>query len=232
VLDAGCGSGRFTHLIADHDAAMVIGVDINESVDGAAAYCADLPNVHIVQANLLALPFKKQAFDLVWCRGVLHHTPDAARGHHELAEQVKPGGVLYVWVYSNRFSPFRFTKDVLDAVRATRLPPRLLLAFSKLLAWVSLVLLSVYRLARKLPGLRARSERGKKTVRPRGLRELHLTWFDALSPEHNSRHTEEEVIGWFQREGFADVSAIGEPKIGVRGVATSQAATGSDAPAA
>lgn len=228
VLDAGCGSGRFTRLIADHGAAAVIGVDINEAVDGASAYCGHLPNVHMVQANLYALPFKQEVFDLIWCRGVLHHTPDAARGHHALAQHVKPGGVMFVWVYAKRFSPFRFTKDVLDAFRVTRLPPRLLLGVSRVLSWVSLVLLWIYRLARRLPGLRPRTARARKITRARTLRELYLTWFDALSPEHNSRHTESEVIEWFQREGFTDTRAIEEPKVGVRGVAPVRPETSSD----
>jgi SAM-dependent methyltransferase/uncharacterized protein YbaR (Trm112 family) len=232
VLDAGCGSGRFTRLIAEHGADFVIGVDINEAVAGASAYCAQLQNVQIVQANLLALPFKRQAFDLVWCRGVLHHTPDAAGGHRALARHVKPGGVLYVWVYAKRFSPFRLTKDILDFLRATRLPPRMLMALAKVLTWASIPLLWAYRTVRKLPGLRPRSERARKTVRPRGLRELYLTWFDALAPEHNSRHTEAEVLGWFRREGFAETKAIEEPKVGVRGVASSDPVTGRDAPSA
>jgi SAM-dependent methyltransferase len=219
VLDAGCGSGRFTRQIAEHGAAVVLGVDLNEAVDEASAYCRHLPNVHIVQANLLALPFKRHIFDLVWCRGVLHHTPDAAKGHRFLSQSVKPGGVMYVWVYAKRFNPFRLTKDILDYLRVTELPPRFLLLLSKGFAYVSLVFLWIYRLVRKLPGLRPRGSWAKRTVRPRGRRELYLTWFDALSPEHDSRHTEEEVIGWFRREGFTDIKAIEEPKVGVRGVA-------------
>jgi SAM-dependent methyltransferase len=173
----------------------------------------------MVQANVLALPFKPGVFDLIFCRGVLHHTPDAAGGHRSLAQHVKPGGVLYVWVYAKRFNPFRFTKDVLNALRVTRLPPRVLLAFSKALAYVSVPLLYLYRAARRLPGLRPRDARAERTVRARSVRELYLTWFDALSPEHDSRHTEDEVMEWFRREGFEDIRAIDEPKIGVRGVA-------------
>jgi 2-polyprenyl-3-methyl-5-hydroxy-6-metoxy-1,4-benzoquinol methylase len=228
VLDVGCGSGRFTRLAAEHGAAVVIGVDINEAVDGAAAYCRHLPNVHTVQANLFALPFKKQIFDLVWCRGVLHHTPDAAGGHHALSQHVAPGGVMFVWVIAKRFSPFRFTKRVLDPLGVGRLPPRLLLALSKLLSFISLALLWAYRMLRKLPGFRPRTTRAKKITRPRTLRELYLTWFDALSPEHNSRHTDDEVIGWFRREGFTDARAIEEPKVGVRGVAPVRPETSSD----
>jgi SAM-dependent methyltransferase len=168
---------------------------------------------------VLAPPFKPALFDLLWCSGVLHHTPDAARGHAALSRLVKPHGVFYVYVFAKRFNPFRFTKDVLDALRVTRLPPGALLAVSKVLAYVSVALLGAYRALRRLPGLRPRTTWGERTVRPRSLRHLHLTWFDALSPEHDSRHTEPEVIEWFRRAGFIDIRAVEEPKVGVRGVA-------------
>ena len=79
--------------------------------------------------------------------------------------------------------------------------------------------LGAYQLLRRIPGLRPRTEWGKRKIRPRTVRELELTWFDALSPEYDSRHSEDEVMGWFRDLGFHDIQAIEEPKVGVRGVA-------------
>lgn len=219
VLDGGCGSGRLTRQIGEHGATCVIGVDVNEAVDEAHAATRDLPNVHIVQGNIFALPFRERAFDVVWSNGVIHHTPDAARGHAALSRMVKPGGTLYVWVYPKRFNPFRLVKDIFDALRITQLPERELLWLSKSLAYPSLVLLRIYRGLRSIPGLRPHTAWARRTVRPRGLRELQLTWFDALSPEYDSRHTEQEVVGWFSRAGFESIFALEEPKVGVRGIA-------------
>jgi len=219
VLDAGCGSARFTQQLGEHGVAAAIGVDIMEAVDDAFLACRDLAHVHIVQANIGALPFRSQTFDYIWCRGVLHHTPDPAAGHRALSGLVKPGGTLYVWVYARRFNPFRFVKDVLDAIGVTRLPLPALFAICKAIAYPSLVALTLYRAVRALPGLRASGARQQRTVRARGLREVQLTWFDALAPQFDSRHTEAEVIGWFQRTGFERIVALDEPKIGVRGVA-------------
>jgi SAM-dependent methyltransferase len=223
VLDAGCGTARFTRQIARRGAAFAIGVDVAASVDEAFDASRNLPNVHVVQGNVASLPFADGGFDLVWCRGVLHHTPDAAAGHRELARVVRPGAKLYVWVYSQRFSPFRLVKEVLDALRVTRLPPRALFVLCRLIAYPSLALLAVYRLIRRLPGLRPTTPRGERITRSRGLREVQLTWFDALAPEHNSRHTEDEVKGWFRSVGFEHVASLDEPKIGVRGVKPSGA---------
>jgi SAM-dependent methyltransferase len=220
VLDAGCGSGRLTRQIGEHGPAAVVGMDVNEAVDEAYAATKDLPNVHIVQANIFAPPFRGHAFDVVWSNGVIHHTPDAAGAHASLSAMVQPGGILYVWVYAKRFNPFRFVKDALDLLRVTRLPEPALLALSRFFALVSLPLLAAYRAIRRLPGLRPRTAWGERTARPRSRKELELTWFDALSPEHDSRHTEAEVVGWFQGRGFVDVTALEEPKVGVRGMAS------------
>jgi SAM-dependent methyltransferase len=220
VLDAGCGSGRFTRLPAEHGARMSIGIDINEAVDEAYASCRDLPNVHFVQANIFKLPFRPGVFDLVWCSGVIHHTPDAGGATASLARHVRSGGSLYVWVYAKRFNPFRFVKDVFDALRISRLPAPVLEAVAKLITYPSWALLQIYRGLRALPGLRPRTAWGHRTVRPRTIEELQLTWFDAISPQYDSRHTEPEVIGWFKAAGFRDIVAIDEPKVGVRGVAT------------
>jgi SAM-dependent methyltransferase/uncharacterized protein YbaR (Trm112 family) len=219
VLDGGCGSGRLTRQMAEHGAKVVIGVDIIEAVDGAFERSRDLPNVHIVQGNIFELPLRKGAFDLVWSNGVIHHTPDARRAHAALAEMVKPGGLMYVWVYAKRFNPFRFTKDVLDLLRVTRLPEPALMRLSKTFAHLSLGMLAVWRTIRSMPPLQPRSRWGARSIRHRTVDELYLTWFDALSPEYDSRHSEAEVIGWFKQLGFSQIGTIEEPKVGVRGVA-------------
>jgi 2-polyprenyl-3-methyl-5-hydroxy-6-metoxy-1,4-benzoquinol methylase len=219
VLDAGCGSGRFCELFADHGAATVIGVDMNDAVDDAAQRCRAYDNIHIVQGNIFALPFRPAAFDVIWCNGVIHHTADAAGAHRSLAKHVRPGGILYVWVYPARFNPFRLMRTVLRAARVHRWSPRALQLLASMMARMSLPMLVFYRAARAVPGLRPRSAWGRRSVRHRTLDELKLTWFDALSPEFDSRHTEDEVVGWFLGEGFSDIAVLEEPKVGVRGVA-------------
>jgi SAM-dependent methyltransferase/uncharacterized protein YbaR (Trm112 family) len=219
MLDAGCGSARLTQQLAQRPGSVVIGVDVNEAVDEAFATTRHIPNLHIVQGNIFALPLKKQAFDIVWSNGVIHHTPDAAAAHRSLTEHVASAGRMYVWVYAKRFNPFRFTKDVFDALRLSSLPEPVLMRIVKLISYPSLALLNVYRAVRSIPGLRPHGAWGRRTVRRRTIKELQLTWFDALAPEYDTRHTEEEVIGWYRQAGFEAIQAIEEPKVGVRGVA-------------
>jgi len=219
VLDAGCGPAQVTRLVAEHGARVAIGMDMNDAVEDTYARCREHPNVHVVQGNVFAPPFKPAQFDLIWCNGVIHHTPDARRGHRSLSRFVKPGGVLYVWVYPKRFNPFRFTRDFLDVLQVTRLPERTLLWLARAFAYASLPLLRGYQAVRRLPGLRPDSRRDERKLRDRTLKELELTWLDTLTPQYETRHREEEVVGWFEELGFVDVRAIEEPKVGVRGVA-------------
>ena len=217
VLDAGCGSGSLTRQIGEHGAGIVIGVDMNDAVEHVYRATRDADNVHIVQGNIMSLPFKEHVFDLVWSNGVIHHTPDAAACHRALSRVVKPGGTLYVWVYAKRFSPFKLAKDVADVIRISKLPEPALLALCRVLAYPSLALLTLYRGVVHLPFVRS-TPWLEWTSRRRTVKELRLTWFDTLSPQYDTTHSEPEVVGWFQSAGFESIAAIEEPKVGVRGI--------------
>ena len=58
-------------------------------------------------------PLEPASFDLVYCIGVIQHTPDPERAFDSLSRLVKPGGQLAVWIY--------------DATRWEQLKPRHLL---------------------------------------------------------------------------------------------------------
>ncbi len=88
VLDAGCGSGRvFQHRLAGR-VRRVIGVDVtneprgNKNIDGAA------------KADLRALPFRNETFDLIVMSHVAEHLTDPEPVFGELARVLRPGGRL------------------------------------------------------------------------------------------------------------------------------------------
>ncbi len=112
VLDAGCGGGRYARL-AGACGARLVGVDLSEAVTKAAALCALLPEVLIIQADLLDLPLADRAFDFVYSIGVLHHAPDPRRAFAEIARKVKPGGRLAVWLYRRNTLPQEWLNSAL-----------------------------------------------------------------------------------------------------------------------
>ena len=98
ILEGGCGKGRHTRLAAEWGAKEVIGIDLSAAVESAFAGVSDLPNAHIVQADIFQLPFKR-AFDYAFSVGVLHHTPNPKISFVSLASKVKNGGHISAWVY-------------------------------------------------------------------------------------------------------------------------------------
>src|SRR2546426_1363466 len=124
VLDAGCGAGRLTCGLA-RLGANVVGLDVADSIDYVARQGADLETLHLVQGNLLHVPLAEGAFDYVWSSGVIHHTGDTPAAFANLARVVRPGGRLYVWVYSAR--KITLYKYIRDAMRISpKLPPNVL----------------------------------------------------------------------------------------------------------
>jgi SAM-dependent methyltransferase len=98
VLDAGCGTGRFMDVLA-LAGAEVVGVDLSEAAEVAFQNTRDRANCHVVQADLMNLPFRSATFDFAYSIGVLHHTPDTRRAFLRMVEALKPGGEIAIWVY-------------------------------------------------------------------------------------------------------------------------------------
>lgn len=191
VLDAGCGGGRYARLVGSHGA-KVIGVDLSAAVVKAAQLCDDLPNVAIVQADLLDLPLADSAFDLVYSIGVLHHTPNPRRAFGEIARKVKPGGRLAVWLYRRNVFFQEWLNSGLRGL-TTRLPTRVLEPLCVALGALGSVPI-LNRTANKIANFSS-----------------HPDWtlrvcdnFDWYAPHYQSHHSLEELKGWFREEGFTD----------------------------
>ncbi|HEY3066259.1 MAG TPA: methyltransferase domain-containing protein [Methylomirabilota bacterium] len=199
MLDAGCGDGSLMRVVSGVVEA-VVGIDINTSIDTAYRMCRGCQNVSVVAADLFASPFPPATFDIVWAEGVIVHTPDPRRAFRRLAELVKPGGTLYVWVYSkDRRAVYQRIRDLL--VAPYRLPKNLLLGLSYAIA------VPIFLTARPYAAWRGR--RGKGVDAKPSLRAVAFGLFDNLSPRFQSRHTVEEITRWFDEEGFRDVTQTG-----------------------
>lgn len=101
ILDAGCGTGLLTLAllrVLDRPAT-IAAVDLSRSSLQAArrAVRKKFSNprhaVSFTQANVLALPFPDECFDLVVTSGVLEYVP-LREGFGELSRVVRPGGYL------------------------------------------------------------------------------------------------------------------------------------------
>lgn len=95
VLDAGCGTGYGTQMIADSGATSTVGVDISEAALGAASERID-ERVRLEQGDLCDLPFADASFDLVVCFEAIEHVIDPERALDELRRVLSGTGILVI----------------------------------------------------------------------------------------------------------------------------------------
>jgi SAM-dependent methyltransferase len=120
-LDAGCGTGSCLLGAAMMQRDLkVYGCDFNsaglaqiqDDVEGM-----DLCNVSLRQVDLLDFPQDfgpERGFDVIFCTGVIHHTPDPLGILKSLAGRLAPQGVLRLMVYAEkgRADLYRFSGAV------------------------------------------------------------------------------------------------------------------------
>lgn len=117
VLDLACGSGRYSHLLREANAAQVVALDfclpMLEQVTDADRICA----------SMMQLPFRPAVFDAVVSGLAVGHAADLRLWMSEVARVLSPGGSL---VYSDFHSDAiraGMTRSFKDAADVTRTVP-------------------------------------------------------------------------------------------------------------
>jgi 2-polyprenyl-3-methyl-5-hydroxy-6-metoxy-1,4-benzoquinol methylase len=123
VLEVGCGAGRFTEILLDLGA-MVYSIDHSNAVEVNTNNFPQSQKHIVVQADVGSLPYAENAFDVVFCLGVIQHTPDPEVTIRNLARHVKPGGWLVIDHYSHSISWYLRTAPLFRQV-LKRLDPQL-----------------------------------------------------------------------------------------------------------
>ncbi len=100
ILDAGCGNGRVTALLRQHapEETQVVGIDLTAAAI-AEENLAGAKNVSFEKRDLLEDLSDLGKFDLIYCQEVLHHTADPAGGFRNLVGCLAPGGEIAIYVY-------------------------------------------------------------------------------------------------------------------------------------
>jgi SAM-dependent methyltransferase len=102
VVEIGCGTGQMSLFLATADR-VVVGADLTRAsleLGAAAAARFGLENVRFVETDLRRPGLREGAFDVVYCSGVLHHTPDPGASFAALARLARPGGIVVLGLYN------------------------------------------------------------------------------------------------------------------------------------
>lgn len=218
ILDAGTGHGRDAEMYATHaPQATVFGIDLSAGIHVAYAGLRQLPNLHLVQADLARLPFAPAFFDFVACDQVIHHTPDTRRSFQALLRHLSPGGHIAIYAYKVK-GPIREFCDDYIRERTTQMSADECLRFSEAMTRFGKALSDLHveiEVPEDLPLLEIRAGRYDlqrflywnvfKMYWNDGLDWTSnvITNFDWYHPLHAHRHRPEEVRGWFDAEGVA-----------------------------
>lgn len=121
VLEVGCGAGRFTEVLIS-TGACVTSVDLSVAVEANQENFPQDQHHRVLRADVRTLPFAPGQYDMVFCLGVIQHTPNPEETIKKLYAQVKPGGRLVIDHCTYRLS--HYTKSAsLFRIFLRRMPP-------------------------------------------------------------------------------------------------------------
>lgn len=230
ILDAGTGIGYKLQVMREVSASShLYGIDVSRSVIEAARNTAHLPNVRIARADIFHLPFERDFFDAIICDGVLHHTGDAGGAFAALVRHLAPGGEIFIHVY-RKMGPIRELTDDLIRDKVTKLSNDEAREFVKQFTLFGEAMAASgieIDVPEDIPILGIK--KGRHNLQrfmyymmfqchwnqDLTFDQNNLINFDWFHPAYASRHTEEEVLGWFAECGLKDVEIL---RTNVKGV--------------
>ena len=102
IVEIGCGTGQMSLFLARGDR-LVIGADLTRASLLLAADAGrrfGIEGVSFIETDLTQPALRPGAFDVVYCSGVLHHTPDPRKSFARIAQLARPGGMVILGLYN------------------------------------------------------------------------------------------------------------------------------------
>lgn len=204
ALDMGCGSGRWA-LLAAPMVDELVAVDASPDALAVARRNVTLGNVCFVQATPEALPFPDEHFDLIFSIGVLHHVPDTEGAIRSLAQKLRSGGTLLLYLYyAFDFRPawFKILWRTTNAARwlISRLPFPFRYGLSQIIA------VCVYwPLARSAKYLPVPDSWPLKFYANRSFYVMRTDALDRFGTRLEKRFTRKQIVAMLEAAGLAEI---------------------------
>lgn len=216
ILDAGTGVGSGVKLLSLNPKSQVFAIDAAEGIDFAYKKYGVAKNIHFLQADIRAPPFKKGFFDFICSDQVLHHTKDTESSFKILAKLLNKNGVISIYVYKVKGPMREFIDDFIR--RSTiNMTEKQCAEFSKDMATLGKSLTQINKkitIPRDIPLLQIKA--GTYDVQRFIYWNFLKCWwsadvpfeqsvatnYDWYFPEYAYRHTPEQVRKWFVDTGL------------------------------
>jgi ubiquinone/menaquinone biosynthesis C-methylase UbiE len=208
-LDVGCGTGRWSMLVAPRVHHLHL---LDPSTEALKVAKQNLSSVHNVSYHLRSvanIPLPSKSLDFAFSLGVLHHVPDTEAAIAAIADKLKPNAPFLIYLYyalDNRPIWYRLLWRITDAVRfvVSRLPHPLRLAFSQIVA--ALIYWPLARVAR----LMARHGRSSAALplayyADKSFYVMRTDAYDRFCTRLEKRFRRSDVERMLMRAGFKDI---------------------------
>jgi SAM-dependent methyltransferase len=219
ILEAGCGSGRFTDLALE-TRAEVFSFDLSSAVEAAWRNNAGSRRLTVFQASIYEIPLRKESFDKIFCMGVLQHCPDVRGAFRSLLPFLRPGGEIVIDVYEKKpgFPKLKYIARPFFKPLGTK-------GTYRLLSWTIPPAFEIKKALYRIPAIGPRlgdmipigpiSHAPRLNYTDEELKQVKiLSALDMFSPVYDQPQTMEDVQEWFDHAGLCEV----EVKRGYNGI--------------
>jgi ubiquinone/menaquinone biosynthesis C-methylase UbiE len=227
-IDVGCGTGRWSTLVAPRVEHLHLLDASPEALAVARENLGFATNVSYHSASVAEIPLPPNSLDFAYSLGVLHHVPDTQAAIAAIAGKLKPGAPFLVYLYyalDNRPGWYRALWRMTNMARLliSRLPHPLRLAVSQTIA--TLIYWPLARTARLMSRL-GQSSRSLPLsyYADKSFYVMRTDAYDRFGTRLEKRFTRAEIEQMLNRAGFENVLfSNAEPfwcAVGIKSAAT------------